>query len=242
MADHLFDEGTKYRALKTALGVRPFSGPSGPLTVSDISRQVGAILVAKAQKCFIDQRGSDGRPWPARAVPNVYGIIADLHAGINPPARRFQARPAGMDNGFRGGLVGSIRAHLTSVDTVEVGVSGPAHEYADKINDGGETESEVIDEKVRSGLYKFLYGGEAGNAASVRRELRKDKSTRNFFAVVSLKQAKAEMRASLGFLFNKKFKGQRLHGKIPPRPFLTLTGSDVREIAETVGSIVTRVA
>lgn len=241
MPDHPFEEGDRYRALKTALGARPFSGPAGALTVSDVAKQIGVLLVAKAQRCFVDQ-GKDGKPWPERAVPNIYGIISDLSHGVKPPARRFQARPAGVDKGT---LRSAIAFRLVGVDTVEVGVDGPAGAYADKINDGGKTESEVITSKVRQGLYAFLYGAGDGNAAAVRRELKKSNKqagNRNFYGAVSLKQAKADMRASLGFLFNKKFLGKRLEGKIPPRPFLTLSENDTREIATAVGSIVTRVA
>lgn len=238
MAGHAFDEGSRYRALKTLAGVRPFSGPAGPISVSDVTRSIGALLVARAQKCFVDQ-GRHGKPWPERSVPNVYGIIADLSAGEKIPAHRFQARPAGMDTGdlFRG-----IAYQLVGVDTVEVGVGGPASGYAEKVNDGGKTRSEIISPKVVQGLYDFLYGGGGGNAADVRRSLRKDKTQKNYFGSVPLKQAKGEMRSKLGFLFNKKFRGERLVGKIPARPFLALDARDTDEILAVVGAAVRRVA
>ena len=79
---------------------------------------VGALLLARAQRAFREQRGPEGEDWAPRRVPNVLGIIADLDRGRIPPARRFQPRPA-LEDGGR--LKRSIRFRVVGKSTVEIG-------------------------------------------------------------------------------------------------------------------------
>ena len=77
---------------------------------------LGLVLLNKSQNAFKKQRFGKSR-WRARSVPNVAGIISDLNRGANPPARRFQGRPALVDTGR---LRNSI-AMKVGTDGVEVG-------------------------------------------------------------------------------------------------------------------------
>lgn len=100
-------------------------------------KQVGILLVAQAQENFEDQ-AFGSKKWQPRAVPNVYGILADLDAGKNPPARRFEDRPALIDTGR---LRSSIAFRILNATTVEVGTNVP---YADVHQEGGPIESVKI--------------------------------------------------------------------------------------------------
>lgn len=112
--------------------------------------QVGVIMVAESQKAFRDQ-SFGGKKWPARAVPNVYGIIADFAAGKKkPPDRRFEKRPALMDTGA---LARSIAFRLSGANAVIVGTQlkyASAHQY------GGKIESEKLTPPVRKALWAWL--------------------------------------------------------------------------------------
>ena len=88
----------------------------------------GTLLAARARAAF-DAQGH-GRPWPARAVPNVPGILADLEAGREPAARRFEARPVLIDTGA---LRRSIR-FAVSGRRLTLTASAP---YASKHEKGG---------------------------------------------------------------------------------------------------------
>lgn len=234
MASHAFDEGSRLRALKTAVGVRPFSGPpSGPGLVS-VLRRVGAIMLAKAQAAFVNQRRGNVE-WPGRHVPNIFGIIADLAEGRKPPARRFEARKAGFD---RGDLYRSLAFAVVSEDTVVIGSNRP---NATKFADGGPIESRVIDSTVRKGLYEFLYKDRARSALTPLRKAAKEAGNRSFYGVAPRGAALSDIKRSLGWLFNRKFRDKRLKSTQPARPFLGFSDDDAREIASEVGVMVTQV-
>lgn len=115
-------------------------------------KQIGVIMVAESQRAFKDQRF--GREdWEERAVPNVFGIISDFHLGRRqPPARRFESRPALRDTGR---LASSISFALKGTEVVEVGSNLP---YAGVLHRGGKIESKPITEVVRQLLWKWLRG------------------------------------------------------------------------------------
>lgn len=233
MPQHAFEEGSRLRAIKTAVGVRPFSGPAGPSGLASTMRMVGAVVVAKMQAAFVEQRR--GRvEWPGRSVPNVFGIIADLTEGRSPPARRFEARKAGID---RGDLYRSLAFAVVGEDTVVCGSNRP---YADNINEGGKVESKPITETVKKNLHKFLYSDKAKSALTVLRKAAKQEGNRNFYGNVPRAQAVKDMKTSLGWLFNKKFHNQRLTAVLPARPFTLLEDDDYRDIQREVGVVVTR--
>lgn len=221
MAGRNWDEGARYRALKTAAGLVPFGGPAGTSGgLAGTMKQVGALMKARAQKAFVDQRRGAAE-WPARGVPNVMGIIADLHAGRVPPARRFEARPAGVDTGQ---LRASIAFRQVARDAIEVGSVLP---YAGIVNWGGTSKSPVIDDTILSGLYRFLYGS-------------KSKGIRRGAKGAGLDVSRKSAKKALGWLFGQK--GKSIEVEVPPRPFVTLEPQDVRDIVQLVGVSVAREA
>lgn len=110
--------------------------------------KMGLLMVARAQQAFRDQRQYGGQPWPARAVPNVAGIVADLAKGSGVKSRRFDPRPAVVDTGL---LRQSITYRVAS-DSVQVGSVLP---YFQLHQEGG-TSRQTITDTVRTGLAKFL--------------------------------------------------------------------------------------
>lgn len=115
-------------------------------------KQIGAMMTAESQQAFRDQKFGD-KAWAPRSVPNVMGIIADFAAGKkNPPARRFESRPAMVDTAS---MRNSIAFRLVSQQVVEVGVNRP---QANVLHAGGAIESKPIDERVRQGLMAWFKG------------------------------------------------------------------------------------
>lgn len=135
-----FDEGDKVRRWR-----RNLNNPSGAL------KQIGALMTAESQRAFREQKHGE-EEWPERAPVNLFGIISDFHAGKkNPPARRFETRPALRDTGR---LSASIAFKLISKDTVEVGSNLP---YAGVQHHGGEVESLPITEQVQLLLGAWIF-------------------------------------------------------------------------------------
>ena len=133
-----FDKGDKLNRIEKKL-----DGPAVAL------KQIGALMVAESQRSFKSQEFGE-KKWDARAKVNVFGIIADFHAGKTaPPKRRFQDRPALRDTGR---LAGSIAFEVKG-DVVEVGTNV---DYAKVLNEGGEVESKPITSKVRRLLWRWL--------------------------------------------------------------------------------------
>jgi phage gpG-like protein len=112
-------------------------------------RQIGALMVGETQATFRNQ-GLGAQRWPPRHVPNVFGILADFHAGRTPPARRFQPAPVLRDTGR---LSGSIAYELMGRMSVRAGTN---IDYAEVHQHGGRVESVAIDSQVRSRLWAWL--------------------------------------------------------------------------------------
>jgi len=112
-------------------------------------KQIGVLMVAESQAAFKAQ-GHGTKKWEPRAPVNLFGIIADFHAGRRkPPARRFETRPALRDTGR---LAKSI-AYEVRGDTVEVGTN---LDYAAVHQTGGEVESQPLTGTVRRALWRWL--------------------------------------------------------------------------------------
>lgn len=134
-----FDKGAKLHRIENNLD-RPIRA----------LRQIGVSMVAESQQAFRRQQFGQKR-WQQRAPINVFGIIADFHAGRRkPPNRRFEASPALKDTGR---LSSSIAWRLVGTSTVEVGTS---LDYAAVHHRGGTTKSEPLTDKVRSRLWSWL--------------------------------------------------------------------------------------
>lgn len=161
-------------------------------------RQVGTLMVAESQQAFRDQKFGD-EEWDARSSVNVFGIIADFHAGRKPPDRRFERRPALRDTGR---LAQSIAHRMVSKDVVEVGSNLP---YAGVHNVGGQVTSMPITDQVRDLLARWLKGPGKPH------------------------------RGRLGWLLNKKFRGQTLKQRVPARRIVGITKNTIEDVREAVG-------
>lgn len=78
--------------------------------------------------------------------------------------------------------------------------------YAGTHQYGGRIESETITAAVQKALWKWL------------------------------KPKGRDLKAQIGFLLNKKFRGERLEGEVPARPFVGITEQARADIREVIGS------
>ena len=100
-------------------------GPSAP---ERLLKQVGALMLAQAQRAFIDQKLGT-QPWKARypnqAAPklNIAGALMDLQNGANIKDRRFVDRPAVIDTSHLRQSLSDRHGHLQMLGmwSVEVG-------------------------------------------------------------------------------------------------------------------------
>jgi phage gpG-like protein len=200
MADPIaFESGSAIRALEDAL-----ENPRALL------EDIGRLMVTKTERAFREQRRGE-EDWPPRMVPNVPGIVADLAAGRNPPSRRFDERPAGVDTR---NLARSISFEVTDGLTVEFGTTVP---YAGAVQEGGERRIEVTD-TVRANLTKYL----RRQRGVAKRPAKGERGERN--------KRDAEISKGLGFLFSV----DQITVDAQPRPFVMVTDEDVIEISELV--------
>lgn len=169
----------------------------------------GAYLVGRAQRAFADQ-GRGGDSWPERAIPNRIGVLRDLQAGRQPPERRWDGKPAGVDTGR---LRSSI-AYRVEGNTVVVGSN---LDYASDVQLGSSATIE-LDAQLRSALAAWLR--KLSNAAKrAKRESYPAKEARYSLA-----------RAAFGPLF----RAGALRVEVPPRPFLGVTDEDRRQLLAIV--------
>jgi len=115
--------------------------------IRPLAEAVGLMLVGRAQSSFRDQ-GRPGFPWAGRGVPNKAGILLDLIQGKEPPERRFEARPAGIDTGR---LRASI-AYKVDGDVVTIGSNLP---YASDVQRGA-TKTIAVAGNARQALAAWL--------------------------------------------------------------------------------------
>jgi len=158
-----------------------------------LMKQIGAFLLADAQKAFKEERLGNIR-WPARYPSqrdpkvNIAGIVSDFIQGrVRPPKRRFQDRPALRDtSNLLRSLSNRGKAIRTGSLFVEVGTTiqyAPQHQW------GGESK-QAVNQNVKKLLAGFLK-----------------------------KKANKKYRERLGFLFQR----DELRTKINQRPFLGIT-------------------
>mgnify|MGYP003139361850 FL=1 len=132
-----FDPGDKWRrSLNRVSDLKP------------VLKRWGMIGVEASINAFREQ-SYGGVTWQPRAVPNVYGLIADFDDGRNPPKRRLEARPALVDTG---NLKRSI-SFRTSKDSVTIGTQV---KYAARLHEGGPIQSRKITEKVQRRAAKYI--------------------------------------------------------------------------------------
>lgn len=123
-----------------------------------ILKQIGIFLVTEATAAFNNQRLGTFK-WPERypnqkagEKVNVAGIVSDLSQGKKPPARRFEARPAGIDTSdtLRSLSMSSAVQKVGFAVTVRAGTP-----YSKRVQEGGQS-TQAIDEQVRLGLTALL--------------------------------------------------------------------------------------
>ncbi len=220
-----FDEGDVLRAFG-----RNLADPSRAV------RLLGLELASRAKRAFIDQRRGPF-DWKPRANPNVPGILSDLRRGSNPPERRFQDRPAGIDTGRLMADLSSARAVTPAGnDSVIVGSKLP---YAGLIQFGGEVDI-PIDSSLKANIAAYLKRM-AGKAK---------RATGKAFGPVGpgsgdyAKAAKAEGRAAvlqrvLAPLLRKNVTG--ITWNVASRPFVVATDEDLEDFRQmVVGSAFTK--
>lgn len=171
-------------------------------------KQIGAVISAESQGAFKKQ-AFGGQKWEPRAPINVFGILADFAAGKKePPARRFQDRPALRDTGRLGASI----AWRIDGDAVVIGTN---LDYASAHQFGGEVKSATITAAMQTAM-----------AAWIKRKGR---------GKTEAAVARASMKRGLGWLLNKKFTGKQLVGKVPARPFVGITKQGARDIRKIIG-------
>lgn len=162
-------------------------------------KQVGVVMTSESQLAFRSQKFGR-KAWDPRGKVNLFGIIADFHAGKKaPPARRFDQRPALKDTGR---LAASITWALAGKDVVEVGTNLP---YANVHQVGGRVESKPLTTTVRRAFWRWL------------------------------KRQGPDLKKQLGWVLNRKFKGETLKSEVPKRPFVGVTKKTRDHIREIVG-------
>jgi len=115
---------------------------------SQVLESMGTTLNARSQAAFEDKQFGDAvwKPrYPGQKGPplNLAGLISDLNAGKEPPMRRFQASPVGIDTGQ---LQGSI-THTVDNSNFSV-TAGSRAEHAQRFHAGGDFSMPVNPETV----------------------------------------------------------------------------------------------
>lgn len=110
---------------------------------------IGVYMMGVTRQAFRQQGRPGGPQWVDREVPNAAGILSDLRAGRNPPARRWQGRPANIDTQS---LARSISWTWKGKDSIEVGSWKP---YASHAQSGG-IQAFPIDDSLRQALRRYI--------------------------------------------------------------------------------------
>lgn len=195
--------------------------------------RAGLVLAERARHAFdIGVQARGGYAWPARAVPNVIGILDDLAHDRNPPPRRWDPRPAGVDKGVLRGSLSAQAVHLVSGDTVEVTTNADG---ASLIQHGGEVDVEV-DETLKGKVKGYLArAGTSAKRANAKASNAINRGDEAAFPTAASKAVAATARAgdlenALRWLTAPGVKG--FTAKVPARPYLAITDEDIADIAE----------
>ena len=217
MPSATFDEGLVLRALGKNLA-----------DPSKAAYMLGLELASRAKRAFIDQSRGPYK-WAPRATPNVPGILADLSRGSNPPNRRFEPRPAGIDTGRLLADIGSARAvRPNGVGAVDVGSRLP---YAPLIQFGGDVDI-PIDSSLKEKIAAYL----KRMAGSAKRQTKKafgPSATASWsgYATAAKATNRADtLRRVLGPLLAKNVTG--ITWRVSPRPFIVATDEDLEDFRQ----------
>lgn len=197
-----------------------------------IMRSMGLLLVSASNLAFVNQKWERTK-WKGRMIPNLPGILSDLAAARTPPARRFQGRPALIDNGD---LRRSISVRTVGTDHVTVGTVKP---YAAALHFGKPSKTSPVTKLVQERLAEWISKNESAGSKAAKRlaMLRKKKRAKAQYrgspvtatqiaqqqSRYSLAQSKEESIEKLRFLLSGKYRNKRLTINHPARPFLGVT-------------------
>lgn len=172
---------------------------------------LGALALAYSQQAF-DRQALGSEQWLERypkqtkGKVNIAGIVNDFINGKrNPPERRFEGRPAGIDSGL-------LRRSLTpskamSMDGFHVTI-GSAQDNASAVQFGAESRQAITDSVV-----KIL-------ADVMKKSRGRIKKAKKQSQPITAKDAGI---MKLGFLFGLHKKGKPLITKSAARPYLGVT-------------------
>ena len=108
---------------------------------------IGLILEAAGQDAIV-AGGLGGVKWPQK-YPRQTGPFLHLDAALSDLNRGIVVRKSRLDRGnplqLGGDLLRGIKSRISGRDSVEVGVTGPASEYAGIHQHGGTTETKITD-------------------------------------------------------------------------------------------------
>lgn len=134
--------------------------PNKPLLFGrSLMKQIGALGVAESQKAFREQALGDIKwdpRYPLQDKPkfNIAGALMDWKSGRKAPKpNRFQDRPALIDEGQRGGMLGSLTFQVTGPLDVSWGTN---KSYAEKHQKGGDT-AILYDDATKQRISEWLY-------------------------------------------------------------------------------------
>lgn len=200
-----------------------------------LMNRLGALALASSQEAF-DSGEFGSYRWPRRYPQqgegdnfvNIAGIVADFQQGIDPPQRRFQARPPLLDKGYLRRTLKDKSTSLRLLDshTIRIGTTVP---YARHHQWGGQTE-EFITDNVRNNLKNWLKGGpqfskkvptkKVFQLGQIRRKavgqgVKRDAGT-GYIGTLSRRERYGK---KLGFLFRSRV----LITRVAQRPFVGVT-------------------
>jgi phage gpG-like protein len=124
-----------------------------------LMKKLGAMVLGASVDSFKKQALGEFKwkpRYPGQSEPklNIAGAISDFQNGrFAPKPIRFVDRPALIDEGFRGGLAGSMTYKALDQTSFQVGTNKP---YAPKQFYGG-VSRQPITNTVKDGIRKFLY-------------------------------------------------------------------------------------
>lgn len=200
--------------------------PVGPLL-----NQIGMLGVESSQQAFRDQ-AFGGIKWPARYPGqgdpkfNVAGALQDFKAGRTAPKPiRFQDRPAGVDEGLRGGVWGSLSWRVDG-KTVVWGSQKP---HAARVNLGGPSVI-TYDKATKKRIGDWLY-----QPSSPRPQRRK--TTKERFSQAKVKSLKGNRtREEYAKYLRPLLRPDRnvLKTEVIARPFVGVTDTLSKDINRAI--------
>lgn len=152
--------------------------PNKPLlSGKTLMKWIGALGVASSQLAFREQALGDIKwdpRYPGQEAPkfNIAGALMDWKSGRkNPKPNRFQDKPALIDEGIRGGIMGSLTFQVTG----PLGVAwGTNKTYARQHQEGGKT-TIPYDDATRQRISEWLYKKAPQKRKATKGILRRDK-------------------------------------------------------------------